>query len=88
MSEEAASDTKPVMRQDASTGEMALFVNNLADATGTDNTPWDSTGVFVVGHGFTSGAATNFAHASISSRRVLKQRYSRPLSRSCPKAAA
>lgn len=57
---------------DASTGQMALFVNDLAVATGSDSTPWDSSGVFVIGHGYTSSTNTNFVHGLISDVQVYQ----------------
>ena len=51
---------------------MALFVNDIAVATGSDSTPWDSSGVFVIGHGYTSSTNTNFVHGLISDVQLIE----------------
>ena len=51
----------------ASTGLMTLYVNGVAmTATGTDTTPINAGGAFLIGHGEFNGAATSFFNGSIS----------------------
>jgi hypothetical protein len=51
---------------DASSGAMTLYVNGTASGGATDTTPIASSGPLVIGRGYHSGAADNFAGASIT----------------------
>ncbi len=51
---------------DPATHVLSLYVNGTLAGTATDTTPWDSTGVFVVGRGKDGGAFNAYFPGSIS----------------------
>ncbi|WP_406441884.1 DUF6531 domain-containing protein [Streptomyces sp. NBC_00631] len=61
---------------DASSGKMTLYVNGTAQNTATDTTPIASSGAFVIGRGYTAGAAAQYFNGSVSN----VQTYNRVLS--------
>ncbi|MFG2955212.1 LamG-like jellyroll fold domain-containing protein [Streptomyces sp. NPDC048291] len=50
---------------DASSGKMTLYVNGTAQNTATDTTPIASSGPFVIGRGYTAGAAAQYFNGSV-----------------------
>jgi hypothetical protein len=55
---------------DATAHTLSLYVNGTLAATTTDTTPFDSTGVFVIGRGKSNGASTGYFAGNISDVQV------------------
>ncbi|NUR93785.1 MAG: hypothetical protein HOV67_00860 [Kribbellaceae bacterium] len=55
---------------DAATGKMTLYVNGTAAATGTNTTPFASTGPLAIGRGKYNGANTDYFNGNIADVRV------------------
>jgi hypothetical protein len=51
---------------DPSTHKLSLYVNGTLAGTATDTTPWNSTGLFVVGRGKSNGANNAYFPGSVS----------------------
>jgi RHS repeat-associated protein len=64
-----------VAAYDQPSGKMTLYINGVATTSVTDTTPFNATGPFVIGHGFSNGAASNFFAGKVSDVRA----YSRAL---------